>query len=576
MTNSENIRNKHVNFFINQYKDLNQEELSRLVARYNKMKAAEPFISPLFQVADGMLSLDTSSADHLNLLFREIEEDLNIIYDELQSIDNFMEKFDSELFKNFIDGYSSIINRAFRRITFLEKIISNQSGFDEFVINNFDVTSNRTTEFSRPDLFRLLKSKNGISTPSDATIDELVSVLRLSTKNRKEIVPAFFLADGRTSIAGNLDILRLVRTNEDSQIFTISVNLGQITTCNRLELNSSSAYPIVIMSLSYRLEDGSYVSITDSRLNTELQNGIGFVFDPIATNEFVLEIKQSNFDSVFLTPKQQGLLSGFYDSKKSTLWDIVEDKLNIADNTDITIPDEYFVYQINLDNIKVYLDEYQSSSLYLSEPVQIKNLASVALDFNALTGDNSFVIPLILIEDLTADDQIDQVYILANSYNGKHTEVLNIINNQALLDLEPVESSLVVYVNGIRTTYYNYNDGVIIFDRAPGNNSVVIAEYVPAYLNTTNKGKVYRFSYTDGQYEINTDGQICLNPKKIRKNVVKSNVYVAFLISSTSFENFSTSIVDSYSLSFTQHQLNSRTEISPKAEFLGLRNSNAN
>jgi hypothetical protein len=370
MTNFENIRNKHVNFFINQYKDLNQEELSKLVTRYNKMKAVEPFISPLFQVTDGMLSLDTSSADHLNLLFKEIEEDLNIIYDELQSINNFIDKFDSELFKNFIEGYSSIINRAFRRITFLEKVISNQLGFDEFVINNFDVSSNRTTDFSRPDLFRLLKAKAGVSSPSSATIDELASVLRLSTKHRKEIIPSFFLADGRTSIAGNIDILRLVKTKEDSQVFTVAVNLSQPTTCNRLEINSSSSYPIVILSLSYRLEDGSYVAMTDSHLNTELQNGISFVFDPVTTNEFVMEIKQSNFDTVFLTPKQQSMLKGYYTGKKTTLWDIIEDKINIEQSTDITIPDEYFAYQINIDNIKVYLDEYEPSSLYLSEPTQ--------------------------------------------------------------------------------------------------------------------------------------------------------------------------------------------------------------
>lgn len=358
---------------------------------------------------------DRIDSESFNFMLERIEDDLHSAYQEANDINEVLDAHETIINDVVIKNLELAINDLESKIESLEFLNKTSAGFDNAVFNTFRVTQNTRSSFDEGVLFIDPKTDIQSLPTSEAFVDFLGEklILRsdLDTQTRIASIRQVYDAQARaselpvefrSSNIGNiidqrigsfwLQSILLSKTQGETGVFTkLELDLGAVRTINFIELEPILLAPIDLFKLSYLDENNQAIDLLT--IPVEIRTTNKLFFSSIATRKLYLTFRNRNFfQSQFEVKPDSPLVSIVREpTNSSQLIEAIRPELQeivssprtreiLGLDTVIDKPQrKYYEYFIGFDNIKVGLNKFEETSIFVSKTEKINSCGQVAV-----------------------------------------------------------------------------------------------------------------------------------------------------------------------------------------------------
>ena len=361
-------------------------------------------------------------SETFNFMVERIVDDLNTAFTEASNVDEILNihntLFMDAVFKSMYIALHNLENK----ISTFEFLNNDDYGWDNThtgILGGEAVKSAQRDDSNAALIFQDPRKGSIIEADQDASIDSKGPRLSLGPNAEKNIsligVRAIFDASSSQSefdisIPENKDINNVidgrigtywqysVLTNEPKSngiTFKIEVDLGARTTYNYITIEPASKYPLILEKVSIRNPDTTLQAIPLPTKGIILDEQKSLFIEPQATNQFVFEFRQKNYDEIQFEQKagrileaQRGaeLINIDLDDISEHLREILsshflrEDIVGLPATQEQQPTAKFYEYQVGLDNIRIKHSTYDSTSIQVDKRLDLDKLALVGIN----------------------------------------------------------------------------------------------------------------------------------------------------------------------------------------------------
>lgn len=358
---------------------------------------------------------DRIDSESFNFMLERIEDDLAAAFQEANDIDEVIASHETIINDVVIKNLELAINDLESKIESLEFLNKTSAGFDSAVFNTFRVTQSARSSLDEGVIF--LDSKTGLQSgpEAEAFIDFLGEKLllrsELNTPVRIASVRQVFDSEAkaselpvefRSSNINNIidstigtfwlsSILLTKQQGETGVLTKLELDLGTVQTINFIELEPILLASVDLYRMSYLDENNQAVDLLTIPIEVKTTNRL--FFSSIATRRLYLTFRNRNFFNTQFEIKPESPLvsivreptnsSQLIEAIKPELQELISSprtKEILGLNNDTNTPRrKYFEYFIGFDSIKVGLNKFAETGIFVSKTEKVKHCGQAAV-----------------------------------------------------------------------------------------------------------------------------------------------------------------------------------------------------
>jgi hypothetical protein len=358
---------------------------------------------------------DRIDSESFNFMLERIEDDLGAAFQEANDIDEVIAAHETIINDVVIKNLELAINDLESKVESLEFLNKTSAGFDNAVFNTFRITQNARSSFDEGVLFTDTKTGLQSVPSSEAFIDflgeklllrsELDTPVRISSirqvfdsQARASELPVQFRNSNINNIIDStigtfwLQSVLLSKQQAENGVFTkLELDLGAVRTINFVEIEPVLLAPVDLFKISYLDENNQAIDLLTIPVEIKTTNKL--FFSSIATRKLFLTFRNRNFfNSQFEIKPDSPLVSIVRDpTNSSQLIEAIKPELQeivssprtraiLGLNTTTNKPQrKYYEYFIGFDSIKVGLNKFEETSIFVSKTEKIRSCGQAAV-----------------------------------------------------------------------------------------------------------------------------------------------------------------------------------------------------
>ena len=370
----------------------------------NEIKASFDVINPLIG--------EDISSEQWNYLTARLEDDLTVVFAELDNIDDILEAHESIILNVSLKVVQDIIDSLQSKIELYEFINTTDYGFDRGVFNTFRISAEQELTGNLPPDPRSLPENATVS--SRGYIDEVSQYLTLGTNLSSYSIDfkhAELISDASTSWGSinnedsRFNILNIIdNTNNtywlksvlakdfDPKVIKILLKCPGAADVNYVEIEPASNLSQTLVSVTGILPNQESVELYATATSVDKKTRINF--PTLALDSLIISLRQDNSSEVVLPDMDISTLlnevatgNGFsskdfeYELNEAVTSSLLkEDILNLS--TTPSTYTHYYEFQFGIDNIYAGRSKYDSRSISAFSSVKISKPGLIGLDVN--------------------------------------------------------------------------------------------------------------------------------------------------------------------------------------------------
>jgi len=438
------------------------------LSQYLRSTNPQPFFK-FFQAQVG----DIITSDKFNAMIQAARLDLEAAFGEANTIAEVLELHENLFKLTVLKALEQNLDDLEKAITQYEFLNAQIDKWDVIDFNTFNTLDGQalSRQSSDTSLFYDPIRHQSVSATEDCVVDVFGQQLVMPTSISESITitDVSILNDTETalsirnvsSVTGNIQNIRdgkkltywLYPVLVDEPVaggirIKLRLDLGGLRDLNTLQIEPASPTPMILEQITYMAPSGTMIDMSfDLLITSDVTLNIG----RITASELILTFKQVTYEA-----------AKYHRSPRSNMWeriwtdtsspeigdterleniatelnDILQDSEIVA-ITDLPSRDVYeettiYQYTFGFDNIRCYLNKYQSRGLFVSQPVKVESPGLIALR-------TTEEIPTTVINNVSYPACSLEYYIVKQNYNTD-----GIVVDREVLPILPAASGLTI------------------------------------------------------------------------------------------------------------------------------------